>query len=482
MSLDAEKATNLAGHETGQISISHDLVRPELTDYSDHPTKWPRLYRNFILAQVAFSAFICSFTTAIMVPAIGTIAKELHIPTQRVIDAFAVHILFLGLGPFFWMPLAKICGSRPVMIISTLVVCLASVGGGYVQDQGQLIAVRLFQGIGNSAGLVIPGAVVVDLFSPEERGVKNGLWTCQIVTGGAVASVVAGPLVQYCGWRWAFWLPAIITGVQTLVFLFSYFETSHVLRQHMSRGQRTARELWSLPSPIKDLTIWRVVCEPLLFLQAPHIVLITLAYSVAFAFCLPGIASALALTFGAKYGFGALDQGLVVLSNLVGAVIGEVVGGPGGDWIMRRERRLAREQRREEVLERRLLLTLPGYILAVVGVVMYGVTIQAHAHWIVPCIAWTLASLGLQIITTPMNTYCVDCYPGFAGSVLQLVNAGRQVVAFTVPYFGPKLNQRVGYGVGMGLEATIMGVFFLISLIVLWKGPALRETTKVRRM
>lgn len=54
----------------------------------------------------------------------------------------------------------------------------------------------------------------------------------------------------------------------------------------------------------------------------------------------------------------------------------------------------------------------------------------------------------------------MDCHRHQALAVSQFVSLVRQTLSFTVPFFNPPLNDRVGYAGGFGIEASILAVFY----------------------
>ena len=246
---------------------------------------------------------------------------EFGISSQKALYLIAVHVLFLGLGPFFWIAILNAYGRRPILIASVLLSCLAALGGGFAKSYGGLMTARVFQSIGISAGFVLPGVIVVDLFKADERGRKNGIWAQMVSIGAPLGAVIGGPVVYYIGWRWTLWVTAIMSGVQTIVFSLTCPETSYEHRQHRHRPLRL-----------------QYAFEPILILQAPHIVFIALACGVTFAIVSVGLATIVPIALEKIYGFGAVAQGLFFLGPLIGALLGEQLAGPGSDWIMNRER------------------------------------------------------------------------------------------------------------------------------------------------
>jgi Na+/melibiose symporter-like transporter len=85
-----------------------------------------------------------------------------------------------------------------------------------------------------------------------------------------------------------------------------------------------------------------------------------------------------------------------------------------------------------------------------------------RTHWIGPCVGLGIASFGLQAITTVLMTYCVDSYGSQPLLVGQFVNITRQTIAFTVPFWNPILNEKLGYGLGFGVEAIIAVTFYIM--------------------
>ncbi|KIV82011.1 hypothetical protein PV11_04152 [Exophiala sideris] len=471
--------------KTGKYEVDSEprkveTVADEQATARNSPMDWPWLRKHVILAQCAFHAAGPGFTSAILIPAIGSLAKQFGVTAQKASYLVAVHVLFLGIAPFLWNPLMSAYGRRPVLIATMFLSCVAALGGGFAHSYDTLMTARVFQSIGISSGFVVPGAVVVDIFTKEERGRKNGIWTQMVSLGAPLGGIIGGPVVYYIGWRWVMWLIAICNGFQTLAYVLTCPETSLVHRQQAHLGAYDSSEMVRLPKKIPGRLGLRMFIEPILLLQSPHVTLIAFAYGVTFAITSPGISVIVPLATEEFYNFGAVAQGLFFIGPLVGILIGELLAGNASDWLMNRERRRAVAAGQAPRLERRLLAGLLGYFIAPLGVIIFGVTLQSHCPWIAPCIGFALSNFGLQMVTTPLKTYCMDCYASLSGSVLQLINATRQIISFTIPFWSPNLGDKVGFGLGFGIEAIIMVFFYVCSLLVLWKGEVWRQSVEVK--
>ncbi|KAJ5833660.1 hypothetical protein N7474_001971 [Penicillium riverlandense] len=445
----------------------------------DLPMNWSWLRKHIILMQCGLHALGPGFTCAILIPSTGQIATQFGVTPQTATYLVAVQVLFLGLGPFLWIPLMNSYGRRPALIGSMLLSSIAALGGGFAKTYGTLMTARVFQIIGISSGLVVPGVIVVDLFRPEERGSKNGIWTQMVAIGPPLGGLIGGPVAEYVGWQWAMWIVAIANFVEALAYVLSCPETSYEHRRYNGMGAYHPAEYLITPKPLPEQLKLRSFIEPVLFLQSPHVTLIAFAYGVTFAITSPGLSAIVPLALKAVYNFDAVQQGLFFIGPLLGVVFGELLAGTGSDWAMNRERRLAVSTNRPARLESRLWVGIPGHVLSVVGILIFGITLQNRTHWIGPCLGYAISNFGLQLVTTPLKTYCVDCYTAHSGSVLQFMNVVRQVISFTVPFWSPNLNENLGYDLGFGIEAIILVIFYLASLLIFWKGAVWRQSVEM---
>lgn len=85
-----------------------------------------------------------------------------------------------------------------------------------------LLMLAVFWGLSawfQSMGAPTCARLLAHWFSPKEIGTKWGLWNSSHQIGGAIISILAGYLVVYFGWRYAFFVPSIITVLLGLLLL-----------------------------------------------------------------------------------------------------------------------------------------------------------------------------------------------------------------------------------------------------------------------
>jgi MFS family permease len=138
--------------------------------------------------------------------------------------------------------------------------------------------------------------------------------------------------------------------------------------------------------------------------------------------------------FVERFGLNTQQIGLQNLSFIIGAILGEQIGGFMSDkWMLRRERK---DLRRPEP-EYRLWLSHIGHLLTICGIVVFLVQIgRASDQWnITPLIGAAIGYGGVQIVTTVMITYAVDCYREEAASIGVFITFVRQTWGFIGPFW-----------------------------------------------
>ncbi len=86
--------------------------------------------------------------------------------------------------------------------------------GGFSQNEGQLIAARVVQGLG--AALLSPAALAILTTSFAEGSERNkalGVWGAVAGSGGAVGVLLGGILTESLGWEWVLFVNVPITAL-----------------------------------------------------------------------------------------------------------------------------------------------------------------------------------------------------------------------------------------------------------------------------
>ncbi|RBR03240.1 uncharacterized protein FIESC28_11794 [Fusarium coffeatum] len=130
------------------------------------------------------------------------------------------------LGQLSFQPLygriSDITGRKPVLLFSMGCIVVGGVLCGFAHTPVWLYVCRTISGIGGGGISSSVAIIVSDLVSLRSRGKYQGFISLAIGIGAASGPFVAAGLIQMGtnGWRWAFWVPAIMGGVCFVLLMF----------------------------------------------------------------------------------------------------------------------------------------------------------------------------------------------------------------------------------------------------------------------
>lgn len=144
--------------------------------------------------------------------------------------AISIYLLGLALGPLVISSLSEMYGrlvvyhSCNVLFLAFIIACAVS------QSTAQFIVFRFLSGCAGAAPLTIGGGTIADVIPVEKRGLAAALFGLGPLLGpvchayppltSMLISQVLGPVIggfvsEYKGWRWTFWIVAILVSIQT---------------------------------------------------------------------------------------------------------------------------------------------------------------------------------------------------------------------------------------------------------------------------
>jgi MFS transporter, DHA1 family, multidrug resistance protein len=143
-------------------------------------------------------------------PALPTIARELATGMPTVQISLSIYFVGIALGQAMYGPLSDRVGRKPALYLGLVLFIGGSLGCALAPAVRPLIAFRFVQALGGCAPLVVPRAVVRDLF--DARGSVRMLSVLMLVMGLApiLSPLLGGQLLIHFGWRSIFWVHASI--------------------------------------------------------------------------------------------------------------------------------------------------------------------------------------------------------------------------------------------------------------------------------
>ncbi|KAJ7622136.1 MFS general substrate transporter [Roridomyces roridus] len=477
---EKEKASSVGAASSSEAPLKVDHVGlpliPQPSDDPEDPLNWSRRQKYVIVFIVALVAFMGTFALASSNPAYAQIGEAIGVSAIQASYIGTISIAAAGIGSFVWAPISNVYGRRPVLIFSQAIAIAAGFGSSYAKTYGTIIVGRFFVGLGVASGNVVSFAVISDVFCLHERGKMLGVVTVALINGPHLASLPGGFIAQNVGWRWTMLMSAIFTSVCWVLILVGLPETLYV--RGVESALPTGRYYrYRITGSVRGYRRLQLVDFARPFQMLRYFPVVVVAWFGAVAFTLGSVmpAQTVSALFRTYYRWGSARTGVALsVSTTIGGVLGEVVSGPVIDKLMERARR--REGRVRP--EARLHGMWPAIILLPGGLLMFGFSIQNHElkhSYIGATVGMAMTCFAVQMITTPIIAYCVDCYKPQSAEVVQLLNFARQEMSFTVGFWSIRYGDRVGFQFSGLTYACVSVLFFLPVLWVMIYGERVRE-------
>lgn len=214
--------------------------------------------------------------------------------------------------------------------------------------------------------------------------------------------MAGGYLSQAKGWRWIFWVLAIVSGVAAAIGVVILKESyapvilaRKAKRLRKETGNPNLRSKLDTGLTAKEL-FKRAIFRPskMLFLSP---IVASLCWYTAVAYGLLYLLfTTFTFVFEENYHFSTGTVGLTYIGTGVGMILGLGILGTATDRILREQKAMGREMKPEHRIP--LILTVPAAICLPVGLFLYGWTADKHVHWIVPLLGTAIIGFSMLSI------------------------------------------------------------------------------------
>ncbi|MCP2164969.1 Bcr/CflA family multidrug efflux MFS transporter [Goodfellowiella coeruleoviolacea] len=365
-------------------------------------------------------------------PAFPTIAADFGTGPAQVQLSLTACVIGLAVGQLLAGPLSDSLGRRRPLLIGLAVYCVASLLCAFAPSALTLTGLRLVQGLGAAAGIVIARAVVRDLYSGV--AVARFFSTLMLVTGLApiLAPVLGGQLMRLTSWRGVF---VALTAIGVLLLVVAVL----ALPETLPAAQRRPGSLGTTLRTFGQLLVHRGFIG--YALAAGLAFAAMFAYISGSSFVLQDVYGLSPQTYSIVFGANAL--GLVVLGQLNGRLVGRVST--------------------TALLTTGLGMTVVGGVLLLVAAVL-GLGLVG----ILPPLFLLVSSMGM--VMPNATTLALAAYPQAAGTASALLGTAQFVV-------GGVAAPLVGLGgehtaVPMAAVMAAFGVLGLAAYALLARGSA----------
>ena len=97
-------------------------------------------------------------------------------------------------------------GRKRVLLTAVAGFVVASILCGIAQSLLQIVGFRLLQGLFGAALVPLAQSILLDIYTPEERGSAMAVFGVSIMVGPVLGPVIGGWLTENISWRWVFYI------------------------------------------------------------------------------------------------------------------------------------------------------------------------------------------------------------------------------------------------------------------------------------
>uniref|UniRef100_A0A8H7K439 Major facilitator superfamily (MFS) profile domain-containing protein n=1 Tax=Bionectria ochroleuca TaxID=29856 RepID=A0A8H7K439_BIOOC len=403
-----------------------------------HPRNWTTNRKVYDTAIIIWLEF---FTTAISASGASAAADAQHefgiSHTLSVFLFISIYLIGQSIGGIVFPPFSECFGRRWLYIISMAIYCISCLTTGLVPSISGVVVGRFFSGFTSAIPTaVVPGSIE-DLYNAKDRIVFIFLWAMLANTGLLIIGPIMGTyIVSGLGWRWIFYIGAIVIGITT-GFLFNLQESRHtiLLENEVSKLRKVTgmQELRALnPDHVPDLRTFlqSAVFRPARFLVTEPIVFIvstiaSIAFAMVYLFteALPAVYGDMGFTTQtSSLPFLALGCGFL-LSSLTRVLDHAIL-----DKLYREGKPITPESK--------LIGFSIGAPVLALGLWWFAWTIPPlvpNVHWIVSATALVPVGYSLNEIDTVLAGYLADSYLSYASSGFAAMSFLRAILSAIFP-------------------------------------------------
>jgi MFS family permease len=183
---------------------------------SDRAVRSPR-YQWWALVALLAGLLALNITFTVFVVALPTVKAEFHTNFSVLAWASTGPLLAFGVAAPFFGKVGDLFGHRRLYQFGLLGAMVSAILTATAPDVGMLLFARVLDGVQGAATGTASMAIILELFSKEDRVKALGWWSL-VGAGGPVLGVTLGsPIIQYFGWRTLFWGQLVLLIIASVV-------------------------------------------------------------------------------------------------------------------------------------------------------------------------------------------------------------------------------------------------------------------------
>lgn len=473
-----------------------NLVWWDGDDDLQNPYNWPVWRKVLNSVLVSSLSFITPLASSMFAPGVPDLMVEFHTTSQE-LAAFCVSVYVLGFaaGPMLFAPLSELYGRQIVYNTTNVGFIVFVIACAKAPSMNALIVFRFFSGIFGSCPITNGGGTITDMITQEKRGAAMAGFAIGPLLGPVVGPVIGGFITTGLGWRWVFWIMAILAG--TLAFLYAVLASETYASVLLDRKARRLRKETGNPLLRSKLDpglssaayLKRGILRPFkLLVLSPISIICGIYVGVVYAY-LYLLFTSLTPLFMEIYHFKTSFAGLTFLGIGIGSMIGVAFFSLTSDRTIKKKAAAEAvaaeaEGRAPEGMkpEYRLSPLMVGALVLPMGFFIYGWTAEYQVHWIAPIIGTVVIGVGDLIVYMSLQMYLVDTFTIYAASALAANAVIRSIAGSVLPLAGLPMYNRLGMGWGNSILGFIGLALSPIAWLFVKHGETLRKRFDIKNL
>jgi len=187
-----------------------------------------------IAVSVMFATFMEVLDTTVVNVSLPHIAGSLSASIDEATWALTSYLVANAIILPMTGWLASTFGRKRLLMLSVVGFTASSFLCGLAPTLGMLIVFRILQGATGGALQPLSQAVLLEAFTPKDRGKAMGFWALGIVVAPILGPVLGGWLTDNYSWRWVFYIN-IPVGIASIVMTKLYIFDPPYLRSESRR-------------------------------------------------------------------------------------------------------------------------------------------------------------------------------------------------------------------------------------------------------
>ncbi|KAK3943954.1 MFS transporter [Diplogelasinospora grovesii] len=201
------------------------ILDPQPDDSANDPLNWPAWRRDLALFSLGIFSMVGGGMTPVLAAGFTNVAEDYHVEVSSVALTTGIYMAGMGIGSVLFSPTAILWGKRPVYLGGALLFIATSVWCALSPNYISLLLARFLQGVSVSPVECLPSASIAEIYFLHERAFRIGIYTLLLLGGKNLVPLVSAAIIQRYGWRWVFWIVAMVVGFCLLMLYLCVPET-----------------------------------------------------------------------------------------------------------------------------------------------------------------------------------------------------------------------------------------------------------------